>query len=93
MLIELSACKSPHFSNTFPVRRNFSEPNYQIEIMTENKYKFTVQTSNSGTLNILLTEGKALFVLGANKFTTSTNIIRDTDRELKYIPTPNASFF
>ncbi|WP_288461518.1 hypothetical protein [uncultured Chryseobacterium sp.] len=25
-----------------------------------------------------------------NKFTTSTNIIRDTDRELKYIPTPNA---
>lgn len=26
----------------------------------------------------------------ANKFTTSTNIIRDTDRELKYIPTPNA---
>ncbi len=26
----------------------------------------------------------------ANKFTTSTNIIRDTDREIKYIPTPNA---
>lgn len=26
----------------------------------------------------------------ASKFTTSTNIIRDTDRELKYIPTPNA---
>lgn len=26
----------------------------------------------------------------ANKFTTSTNIIRDTDRELTYIPTPNA---
>lgn len=25
-----------------------------------------------------------------NNFTTSTNIIRDTDRELKYIPTPNA---
>lgn len=25
----------------------------------------------------------------ASKFTTSTNIIRDTDRELKYIPTPN----
>lgn len=24
------------------------------------------------------------------KFTTSTNIIRDTDRELKYIPTPNS---
>ena len=26
----------------------------------------------------------------ANKFSTSTNIIRDTDRELTYIPTPNA---
>ncbi len=26
----------------------------------------------------------------ASNFTTSTNIIRDTDRELKYIPTPNA---
>jgi len=26
----------------------------------------------------------------SNKFTTSTNIIRDSDRELKYIPTPNA---
>ncbi|HEX8013724.1 MAG TPA: hypothetical protein VF465_00695, partial [Flavobacterium sp.] len=26
----------------------------------------------------------------ANKFNTSTNIIRDTDRELTYIPTPNA---
>lgn len=26
----------------------------------------------------------------ASKFTTSTNIIRDSERELKYIPTPNA---
>ncbi|MGH2666707.1 hypothetical protein [Flavobacterium sp.] len=26
----------------------------------------------------------------ANKFSTSTNILRDTDRQLKYIPTPNA---
>ena len=26
----------------------------------------------------------------ANKYSTSTNIIRDTDEELKYIPTPNA---
>lgn len=26
----------------------------------------------------------------ATKFSTSTNIIRDTDRELKYFPTPNA---
>lgn len=27
----------------------------------------------------------------ANKFTTSVNIIRDTDRDFNYIPTPNAS--
>jgi ABC-type cobalamin/Fe3+-siderophores transport system ATPase subunit len=40
--------------------------------MTENKYKFTVQTSNSGALNIPLTEGKALFVLGANGVGKST---------------------
>jgi len=26
----------------------------------------------------------------ANKFTTSVNIIRDTDRDFSYIPTPNA---
>lgn len=26
----------------------------------------------------------------ATKFSTSTNIIRDADRELKYFPTPNA---
>src|SRR5690606_41810413 len=26
----------------------------------------------------------------ANNFTTSVNIIRDTDREFQYIPTPNA---
>src|SRR5690606_5011300 len=26
----------------------------------------------------------------ANNFTTSVNIIRDTDREFNYIPTPNA---
>lgn len=40
--------------------------------MTENKYKFTVQTSNVGTLDIPLTEGKALFVLGANGVGKST---------------------
>ena len=26
----------------------------------------------------------------ANNFTTSVNIIRDTDRDFNYIPTPNA---
>lgn len=40
--------------------------------MTENKYKFTVKTSNNGDLNIPLTEGKALFVLGANGVGKST---------------------
>lgn len=40
--------------------------------MTGNKYKFTVQTSNNGVLNIPLTEGKALFVLGANGVGKST---------------------
>ncbi|MCE3279339.1 MAG: hypothetical protein K0S44_1530 [Bacteroidetes bacterium] len=39
---------------------------------TENKYKFAIQTSNNGTLNIPLTEGKALFVLGANGVGKST---------------------
>lgn len=40
--------------------------------MTENKYKFTIQTSNNGALNIPLTEGNALFVLGANGVGKST---------------------
>jgi ABC-type cobalamin/Fe3+-siderophores transport system ATPase subunit len=40
--------------------------------MTETKYKFNVQTSNNGLLNIPLTEGKALFVLGANGVGKST---------------------
>ncbi|PDS22311.1 AAA family ATPase [Flavobacterium branchiophilum] len=40
--------------------------------MTENKYKFTVQTSNNGTLDIPLKEGNALFVLGANGVGKST---------------------
>lgn len=40
--------------------------------MTESKYKFTVQTSNNGALNIPLHEGKALFVLGANGVGKST---------------------
>jgi ABC-type cobalamin/Fe3+-siderophores transport system ATPase subunit len=40
--------------------------------MTEIKYKFSIQTSNKGTLDIPLTEGKALFVLGANGVGKST---------------------
>lgn len=40
--------------------------------MTEKKYQFTIQTSNNGLLDIPLTEGKALFVLGANGVGKST---------------------
>lgn len=40
--------------------------------MTDTKYKFTIQTSNNDALNIQLTEGKALFVLGANGVGKST---------------------
>ena len=40
--------------------------------MTDNKYKFSIPTSNNGTLNIPLTEGNALFVLGANGVGKST---------------------
>jgi|26BtaG_2_1085354.scaffolds.fasta_scaffold00496_4 ABC-type cobalamin/Fe3+-siderophores transport system ATPase subunit len=40
--------------------------------MADNKYKFSIQTSNNGSLNIPLTEGNALFVLGANGVGKST---------------------
>ncbi len=40
--------------------------------MTPNKYRFQVQTSNNGQINIPLEEGKALFVLGANGVGKST---------------------
>lgn len=40
--------------------------------MTESKYKFSFQTSNNGVLDITLTEGNALFVLGANGVGKST---------------------
>jgi ABC-type cobalamin/Fe3+-siderophores transport system ATPase subunit len=36
------------------------------------QYKFTIDTSNNGALNIPLAEGKALFVLGANGVGKST---------------------
>jgi len=40
--------------------------------MTDNKYKFSIQTSNNGKVNIPLAEGSALFVLGANGVGKST---------------------
>lgn len=44
----------------------------QLIKMKENKFNFTLQTSNNDTLDIPLTEGKALFVLGANGVGKST---------------------
>lgn len=38
----------------------------------DSKYNFIIQTSNNGQLNIPLTEGKAVFVLGANGVGKST---------------------
>lgn len=40
--------------------------------MTEIKYKFAIPTSNNGIINIPLTDGNALFVLGANGVGKST---------------------
>jgi len=40
--------------------------------MTESKYKFQINTSNNGTMQIPLSEGNALFVLGANGVGKST---------------------
>ncbi|GAA3524078.1 AAA family ATPase [Aquimarina addita] len=40
--------------------------------MTESKYKFLISISNGEPLNVNLTEGKALFVLGANGVGKST---------------------
>src|SRR5690606_28670141 len=40
--------------------------------MTDNKFKFLIPTSNNGSLNIPLTEGNVLFVLGANGVGKST---------------------
>lgn len=40
--------------------------------MADNKYRFSIQTSNNGTVNIPLTEGNSLFVLGANGVGKST---------------------
>jgi ABC-type cobalamin/Fe3+-siderophores transport system ATPase subunit len=44
----------------------------EYKIMSEDKYKFKVQILNNRTLDIPLTEGKALFVLGANGVGKST---------------------
>lgn len=40
--------------------------------MADNKYKFSIPTSNNGNIDIPLTEGNALFVLGANGVGKST---------------------
>lgn len=40
--------------------------------MNETKYKFNIPTSNNGNLNVPLTEGNVLFVLGANGVGKST---------------------
>ncbi len=40
--------------------------------MTENKYKFKIPTSNKGEIDIPITEGRAVFVLGANGVGKST---------------------
>lgn len=40
--------------------------------MTDNKYKFSIPTSNNGILNVSLNEGNAVFVLGANGVGKST---------------------
>lgn len=40
--------------------------------MTENRYKFELETSNNGKINIPLSEGNSLFVLGANGVGKST---------------------
>lgn len=40
--------------------------------MAESKYKFNINTSNNGQLNIPLSEGKPVFVLGANGVGKST---------------------
>ena len=41
-------------------------------MMTENRYKFELETSNNGKVNIPLSEGNSLFVLGANGVGKST---------------------
>lgn len=52
--------------------------------MIENKYKFEIQTSDNVKLNIQLTEGKALFVLGANGVGKSTLMHKIYEQNFKY---------
>ena len=40
--------------------------------MTQNKYQFSINTSNNGQINVPLEEGKPVFVLGANGVGKST---------------------
>lgn len=63
---------------------------------TENKYKFAIHTSNKGTLNIPLTEGKALFVLGANgvgKSTLMHNLFQQNINHAKRILAQRQTWF
>jgi len=65
-------------------------------ITTENKYKFAIQTSNNGTLNISLAEGKALFVLGANgvgKSTLMHNLFQQNFNHAKRILAQRQTWF
>lgn len=64
--------------------------------MIENKYKFSIQTSNNGTFDIPLKEGKALFVLGANgvgKSTLMHNLFKQNINHTKRILAQRQTWF
>lgn len=64
--------------------------------MIESKYKFSIQTSNNGLINIPLTEGKALFVLGANgvgKSTLMQNLFQQNFNHAKRILAHRQTWF
>lgn len=59
--------------------------------MTENKYKFSLLTSNNGRLTIPLTEGCTLFVLGENGVGKST-LMHNLHTYPTQSPTRNMAF-
>ncbi|HDZ05966.1 hypothetical protein LCGC14_0121890 [marine sediment metagenome] len=64
--------------------------------MIESKYKFSFQTSNNGVLDINLTEGNALFVLGANgvgKSTLMHNLFTQNQNHAKRILAHRQTWF
>lgn len=64
--------------------------------MTENKYNFILPTSNNGNINIPLTEGKTLFVLGANgvgKSTLMHNLFSQNSNHAKRILAHRQTWF